>query len=59
MNICEYARWKTENIDLDLPVVFPEFQAPRISRNLAQEGDKNVSPMHWYPLPAPESGGSK
>jgi hypothetical protein len=36
--------------DLDRPLGFQEFEAPRISRQSAHEGGKVVSPTHRPPL---------
>ena len=36
---------------LDRPLGFQDIEIPRISRQLALEGGKAVSPTHWLPLP--------
>jgi len=43
--------WVKVNLSLYRPLGPQEVEVPRFSRQLASEGGKFVSPMHWPPLP--------
>jgi len=51
LQVTRVNKGKTTRIEISRPLELQEFEAPRIYRQSAHEGDEVVSPTHQLPLP--------